>query len=103
MIHAASKSTESPLLEKHSHAIPMGLPRRTSVYLTVTGPVFAAPSIGYEIEHEDVMLIRIRRHDNEWKETQAPEAEGIIAVSLAVPTARYTDQKPTLRILCGSI
>jgi hypothetical protein len=37
------------------------------------------------------MLIRIRRRDNAWQETEDSEPESIIAVSLVVSMGRYMD------------
>ena len=49
------------------------------------------------------MLIRIRRHDNKYQETQVVDHTGIIAAAFAVSKACYRDQKPMFRILWGSI
>jgi hypothetical protein len=43
--------------------------------LTVARPGFAAQSTGFEMEQEDFMLIRIRRHDNKRQETQVADSE----------------------------
>ena len=50
------------------------------MYLTGVRLGFAARSMGYEMEQENVMLIRIRRHANKNEGTQVAELEGIIAV-----------------------
>ena len=57
----------------------------------------------FEKEEADLMLIRIRRHDNKYQETQVVEPEEVIGVVFSVSMAYYTDQKPMFRRLCGSI
>jgi len=49
------------------------------------------------------MLIRIRRHDNKYKETQVAVSEVIIAIVFTIAKAFYMGRKPVFRILCGSI
>jgi len=49
------------------------------------------------------MPIRIRRCDNKYQEAQVAEFDKTIAVVFALSTAGYTDRKPVIRILCGSI
>ena len=49
------------------------------------------------------MLIRIRRHDNKYKETQVAVSEVIITIVFTIPKARYMGRKPVFRILCSSI
>jgi hypothetical protein len=48
-------------------------------------------------------LTRIRRHDIGWYGKQWAEAKGIIAALADGSTVCYTDRKPDLRILCGSV
>lgn len=55
------------------------------------------------MEQEDLMPIRIRRHDVKRQETQVVGTEEIIAARLAVSTACYVGWKRNFRILCGSI
>jgi hypothetical protein len=49
------------------------------------------------------MPIRIRRCDNKYQETQIAEFDKTIVVVFALSAAAYTDRKPVIRILCGSI
>jgi hypothetical protein len=52
---------------------------------------------------EDVIPVRIRRHDKKQHGTQVDDIEKIIAVVFAVSTAYYMDRKPMFRASCGSI
>src|SRR3972149_640173 len=56
-----------------------------------------------QMEQEDFMLIRIRRHDNKCKETQVAVSEVIITIVFTISKACYMDKKPVFRILYGSI
>lgn len=49
------------------------------------------------------MPIRIRRHANKYQKAQVVELDEVIVVVFSVSMASYTDQKPMLRRLCGSI
>jgi len=49
------------------------------------------------------MPIRIRCRDRPRDRAQPTEDKGINATLAAIPMACYTDRKPELRILCGSV
>ena len=49
------------------------------------------------------MPIRIRCRDKPPDRQQAIESKGINTLSVKNPKACYTDRKPELRILCGSV
>jgi hypothetical protein len=59
--------------------------------------------MGYEMKHEDVIPIRIRRHDKKQHGMQMDDLEKIIAVVSAVSTAYYMGRKRMFRTVCVSI
>jgi len=70
---------------------------------TVARRAFAFRLMGFEAIEETIMPIRIRCRDKLLDRAQPREDKGINATLAAIPTACYTDRKPGLRILCGSV
>lgn len=55
-----------------------------------------------QMEQGDFMLIRIRRHDNKYKETQVVISEVIIKIVFTISKTFYTGKERVFRILYGS-
>ena len=53
--------------------------------------------------NEDFMPVRIIRYDKSMDRTQATEGRGIRGPLATDPAACYSDRKPKIRIVCGSI
>ena len=74
-----------------------------AVLAQLTGDKWLMASLMFEMEQEDFMLIRIRRHAKKCKETQVAVYEALVKIVFAISKVCYIDNKPVFRILCGSI
>jgi hypothetical protein len=70
---------------------------------TVDRRAFAVRLTGFEVIEKIAVPIRIRYRDRLLDRAQPTKDKGISATIAAVSTACYTDRKPELRILCGSV
>ncbi len=57
----------------------------------------------FEMEQEDFILTRIRRHAKKCKETQESVYEALAKIVFAISKVCYIDNKPVFRILYRSI
>jgi hypothetical protein len=70
---------------------------------TVDRRAFAARLMSYKVTAEVFMPIRIRRLAKTLPELPGVVSERVMAFATAASLACYTDTKPKLRSLCGSI